>query len=177
MFSVATRRFAFSAFKSAPVFRAATPRLFAPSLRFYSNALTKDSIVTKYSAGPIKVAYTEDHEWVALHEDGTAFVGITKYAADALGDATFVELATVGDAVEIGDSIGSIESVKSASEIYAPVTGEVSEANQLLDSNPGLVNQDPMGEGWIAQLQVGPNYDLSNLLDAAKYEEFLKSDH
>lgn len=103
---------------------------------------------------PTMIRYTPEHEWVAIYSDHTAYIGITKYAADALGDVTFVELPEIGDPVEVGDSIGSIESVKSASEIYSPVNGEVIGVNTKASGSPSLVNEDPTGEGWIAHIKL-----------------------
>lgn len=145
-----------------------------------SNALTKTSLPFTYStSGPSSVLYTSQHEWIAAHQDGTAFVGITKYAADALGDATYVELPEVDTELEKGESIGSVESVKSASEIYQPVAGTVIEANTALDGSPQLINEDPMGAAWIAKIKVSDPSELQNgeLLTLEDYEKSLKEDH
>ena len=146
-------------------------------LRFFTNDLTKGSVVLKYSSETPVVKYTEDHEWIAVHKDNVAFVGITKYAADALGDATFIETAEVGDVIEPKDSIGSVESVKSASELYSPVAGEVIDTNQQLVETPSIVNQDPLGEGWFAKLKITNPEELESLMTVEQYEEFIKSDH
>lgn len=143
--------------------------------------LNTQSHVYKYVAeGPKFVKFTSEHEWLAVHEDDTAFVGITTYAAEALGDTTFVELPEVGATYEEGESIGSVESVKSASEIYSPVSGEVVAINDVLESKPQLINEDPMGSGWIAQIKLNESYeslrDKEGLLDAAEYENSLE-DH
>lgn len=150
--------------RSAPMF-----------VRFNSNGLTKDSPVTQYSGSAPLVKYTEEHEWIALHDDNVAFIGITKYAADALGDATFIELPTAGTEVEKGDSIGSVESVKSASDIYSPVAGEIVEGNTVLESSAGLINADPMGEAWFAKIKVSEPSELDELLSLEDYQKFLKS--
>lgn len=129
----------------------------APFARFNSvnYKLNTQSHVYKYHAeGPSSVKFTQEHEWLAVHKDDTAFVGITLYAADALGDATFIELPEVGTTVDVGESIGLVESVKSASEIYSPVAGEVIAVNDVLESKPHLINSDPQGEGWIAQIRL-----------------------
>lgn len=153
--------------------RATAPSVFA---RFNSNnALTIGSAVTKYAKVPPSVKYTEDHEWIAVHEDNVAFIGITKYAADALGDATFVELPTPGEEAEKGDSIGSVESVKSASDIYSPVSCEILEGNEALEENAARINDDPMGEAWIAKVKVTKPEELEELLSYEQYEDFLKS--
>ncbi|SCU84299.1 LANO_0C00980g1_1 [Lachancea nothofagi CBS 11611] len=155
-----------------------TPRLFLRAQS--SNALTSSQIPFTFSkAGPLAVKYTSQHEWIAAHQDGTAFVGITKYAADALGDATYVELPDIDTELEAGDSLGSLESVKSASEIYSPLAGTVVEVNESLNDSPQLINEDPMGEAWIAKLRLSNLEDLKNeeLMSLEKYEESLKEDH
>lgn len=144
-----------------------------------SNALTKTSLPFTYSsAGPSSVLYTTQHEWIAAHQDGTAFVGITKYAADALGDATYVELPEADTELEAGESVGSVESVKSASEIYQPVAGTVVEGNSALEESPQLINEDPMGAAWIAKIKINDAKDLeaSGLLTLEAYEQSLKED-
>lgn len=145
-------------------------------VRFNStNTITQGSAVTAYSSTAPTVKYTEDHEWIALHEDGVAFIGITKYAADALGDATFIDLPTAGESVEKGDSIGSVESVKSASEIYSPVSCEVLEGNKGLEENAGLINQDPQGDGWFAKVKVSAQEEIDELMNLEAYEEFIQN--
>ncbi|CEP64874.1 glycine decarboxylase subunit H LALA0_S14e01222g [Lachancea lanzarotensis] len=155
-----------------------TPRLF---LRAQStNALnTAQTPFTFSKSGPSAIKYTTQHEWIAAHQDGTAFVGITKYAADALGDATYVELPEIDTELEAGDSLGSLESVKSASEIYSPVAGTVVEVNESLNDSPQLINQDPLGEAWIAKVRVNSLEDLQkeDLLTLEQYEDSLKEDH
>lgn len=141
--------------------------------------LNTDSHVYKYlEEGPKFVKFTAEHEWIAVFSDDSAFVGITTYAADALGDTTFVELPEVGVSYEAGESIGSVESVKSASEIYAPVSGEVVAINDILESKPQLINSDPMGAGWIAQIKLAEPAETlesrEDLLDEAGYEASLE---
>lgn len=134
----------------------------ARSLRFSARRwnsvnykLNSDSHAYKYAVeGPKFVKFTSEHEWIAVHGDNSAFLGVTTYAADALGDTTFVELPEVGVTYEAGELIGSVESVKSASEIYTPVAGEVVAVNDTLESKPLLINEDPMGAGWIAQIKL-----------------------
>ncbi|SCW01427.1 LAFE_0D12332g1_1 [Lachancea fermentati] len=155
-----------------------TPRLFLRAQS--SNALTKTQLpFTFSSAGPSAVKYTSQHEWIATHQDGTAFVGITKYAADALGDATYVELPEVDAELEAGDSIGSVESVKSASEVYSPLAGTVVDVNEALNESPQLINEDPMGQGWIAKLKINNPADVDGeeLMTLEQYEKSLKEDH
>ena len=144
-----------------------------------TNALTKTQLPFTYSAaGPSFIKYTSEHEWIAAHEDGTAFIGITKYAADALGDATYIQLPEAETVIEAGESISSIESVKSASEIYQPVAGTILEANTKLEESPNLINDDPLGAGWIAKIKLNNLKDLetSELVSLEQYEKSLKED-
>lgn len=154
---------------------------FRSAVRFNSVnfKLNTESLVYKYlKEGPKYVKFTPDHEWLAVFEDDTAFVGITTYASEALGDTTFVELPEVGVAYEAGELIGSVESVKSASEIYSPAHGEVIAVNDILESKPQLINDDPMGAGWIAQIKLAQTADevagLEELMDAKQYEATLE---
>ena len=113
--------------------------------------------------------YTKDHEWVRLDGD-EAVVGITAYAADQLGDIVFVELPDPGRALEQFAAFGVVESVKAVSDLFAPVTGEVTEANPELGRNPELVNSDPYGAGWMLKLRVGDAAQVDELLDAEAYD-------
>lgn len=122
---------------------------------------------------PANLRYTSDHEWVAEQEDGIVRVGVTAYAQDALGDVVFVSLPAVGDTVSTGDSCGEIESTKSVSDLYAPVDGEVTAANDALETSPELVNSAPYGEGWLFEMRVADTAGLTALLDADAYEESL----
>ncbi|MFQ3271674.1 MAG: glycine cleavage system H protein, partial [Lentimonas sp.] len=96
---------------------------------------------------PVDLLYTKDHEWVKMHDDGTATVGITDYAQESLGDITFVELPEVGAALEVGETFGVVESVKAASDLYMPVSGEIVEINEEVDAAPELVNQEAFTQG------------------------------
>lgn len=116
--------------------------------------------------------FTKDHEWVSLDGD-VATVGITKHAADALGDVVFVETPDVGKSVTKGDSFAVVESVKAASDVYAPVSGEVVEANGELSSAPETVNADAEGTGWFARIKVSDASQLDGLMDRAAYDAFL----
>jgi glycine cleavage system H protein len=117
--------------------------------------------------------YTEDHEW--LNVDGnTATIGISTYAAGQLGDVVFVELPEVGKTVKKGDEIAVVESVKSASEIYAPVSGEITAANAALEDTPETVNEDAQGAGWFFKMTIADAAELSGLMDEAAYDEFTK---
>ena len=121
---------------------------------------------------PQDLKYTSDHEWVRI-DAGQARVGITDYAQDALGDVVFVEVPAVGSSVEIGGSMGEVESTKSVSDIYAPLTGTVIEVNELLDGTPGKLNEDPYGDGWLCVMSVDDDAQLDGLLDAASYRELI----
>ena len=121
---------------------------------------------------PSELLYSKDHEWVQL-TGTTARIGITDFAQDALGDVVFVQAPTVGTSVNSGDSISEVESTKSVSDIYAPVTGVVSSANEALDADPSLINSDPYGNGWICEIEVPSNLDTSHLLSASAYSEFV----
>ncbi|KAG7661796.1 GCV3 [[Candida] subhashii] len=154
----------------------ATRAAFFSTSRFALNGSQKvnpKADIFKYhqSEGPAAVRYTPDHEWVAIMPDYTAYVGITRYAAEALGDVTFVELPEIGDPVEIGDSIGSIESVKSASEIYSPVKGEIIAINNAASGDPSIVNTDPLGEGWITQIKLDTSVNVDEANDSLMTEE------
>ena len=121
---------------------------------------------------PQDLKYTSDHEWVRI-DGGQARVGITDYAQDALGDVVFVEVPTVGSSVEVGGSMGEVESTKSVSDLYAPVTGTVIEVNEMLDGTPGKLNEDPYGDGWLCVISVDDDAQLDGLLDAASYRELI----
>lgn len=116
--------------------------------------------------------FTKDHEWVSVDGD-IATVGISKHAADALGDVVFVEVPEVGKSVSKGDGFAVVESVKAASDVYAPVTGEVVEANDALSGAPETVNADPTGQGWFARIKVSDTGQLDGLMDQAAYDEYL----
>jgi glycine cleavage system H protein len=119
---------------------------------------------------PEELMYTEEHEWVARKEGTTIRVGITEYAQDQLGDVVYVQLPEVGQQVEAGASAGEVESTKSVSEIYAPVSGEVTAVNEALDEQPELINSDPYGEGWIFEIRLEDPEALEGLLDAEAYQ-------
>lgn len=122
---------------------------------------------------PEDLKYAKSHEWVMVEGD-TATVGITQFAQEQLGDLTFVELPEVGDTFEAGSEMGSVESVKAASEIYAPVTGEVIEINEALEDAPEKVNEEPYGAGWLLKFKV--KGDPEGLLDAEGYAAAIESD-
>jgi glycine cleavage system H protein len=120
---------------------------------------------------PEDLKYTEEHEWLAVTEGGAVRVGITDYAQDQLGDVVFVELPKVGAAVDSGSPLGEVESTKSVSEIFAPVSGTVVAVNTQLDDSPELINSDPYGEGWIVEINAEDPSALDGLMDAAAYQE------
>ncbi len=118
---------------------------------------------------PGDLRYSNDHEW-ARKDGDVVRVGITDYAQDALGDVVFVDLPEVGDAVGVGGTLGEVESTKSVSEVYAPVSGTVRAVNEALRQSPELVNGDPYGEGWLCEIEVASSAEYDGLLDAAGYE-------
>ena len=122
------------------------------------------------------VKFTDEHEWIRLDGD-IATVGITDYAQNQLGDVVYVELPQPGTKVEKGKQAAVVESVKAASEVYAPVTGEVVEANQALVDEPATVNADPMGRGWFMKLRLANKGELDGLMDEAAYKKFVEGLH
>ena len=120
------------------------------------------------------VKYSKDHEWISVEGDiGT--VGISAYAQEQLGDVVFVDVPQAGRKIAKGESVAVVESVKAASDIYAPVSGEVTEANAALADSPGDVNADPMGKGWFFKLKLSNKAELDELMDQAAYDAFVKS--
>lgn len=118
--------------------------------------------------------YTKDHEWIAT-EGAEATIGISSYAQDALGDVVFVELPSVGKKLNKGDVAAVVESVKAASEIYAPVSGEVIAVNETLTEDPAKVNRSPEGDGWFLRLRVSDGTETDGLMDEASYKTFLET--
>ncbi|HEY3777961.1 MAG TPA: glycine cleavage system protein GcvH [Rhizomicrobium sp.] len=121
-----------------------------------------------------EIRFTDQHEWVRVDGD-TATVGITKFAAGQLGDVVYVELPEVGRKVGQGGEIAVVESVKAASEVYAPIGGEVSEANAALSEDPAKINSDPEGEGWFFRMRVTDTAELAKLMTESQYSEFVKT--
>ena len=121
---------------------------------------------------PTELRYTKDHEWVRV-EDDEATIGITQYAADQLGDIVFVELPAANTAVDQFATFGVVESVKAVSDLFAPIGGEVTAANDELTGKPELVNSDPYGEGWMIRVKVADTSQLDELLDAADYDALI----
>ena len=120
---------------------------------------------------PRNLHYAESHEWASAPEDGVVTVGITDFAQDQLGDVVYVELPDLGDHVEAGQPVAVVESVKTASDIYAPVGGTIVEVNEDLDASPEWINEAPYGKGWIFRLEPDDADDLEGLLDADEYED------
>ncbi len=118
---------------------------------------------------PENLRYSPDHEWIKSEADGRVRIGITDYAQDALGDVVFVDLPEVGASVAVGESISEVESTKSVSDIYAPVTGVVVEVNADLADEPERMNSDPYGDGWICVIELPESADLDALMDATAY--------
>lgn len=125
---------------------------------------------------PDDLRYTKSHEWVRREEDGTLTVGITHHAQELLGDLVFVEVPEVGIDVDEGDDVAVVESVKAASDVYAPVAGEIVAANEALAETPELINTDPYGDGWIFRIKPLDPGAYDSLLDSEAYTELVESD-
>lgn len=128
------------------------------------------------SSIPKNLKYTTSHEWVRKEEDGTFTIGITDHAQGLLGDMVFVDLPEVGSGVTAGDDVAVVESVKAASDVYTPLTGEIVEVNEALENNPELVNSEPYNDGWLYRIRAEDADELLELLDAASYKEELEED-
>lgn len=126
---------------------------------------------------PKDLKYTSDHEWVQIEDGGTVVVGITDHAQDSLGDLVFVELPDVGDALKAGDTAAVVESVKAASDIYAPLAGDVVGVNEALVDAPELVNDKSYAEGWLFRLKITDEAGLDDLLDAEAYEQIIADEN
>ena len=124
---------------------------------------------------PEDLHYSKDHEWVRV-DGNTAVIGITDYAQKSLGDVVYVELPKPGDEFAANESFGSVESVKAVSEMFTPVSGEVTEINEALADEPEKVNADPYGEGWMIRIKMSHPGEVDSLLTAAEYEDFTKSE-
>ena len=123
---------------------------------------------------PAELKYTKDHEWVRL-EGNTAFIGITDYAQRELGDIVYVDINTVGKSVNKEEVFGTVEAVKTVSDLYMPLSGEVLEVNAQLDANPELVNSDPYGDGWMVKVSVPITADFDTLLSADDYKAVISA--
>jgi glycine cleavage system H protein len=122
---------------------------------------------------PAELRYTKDHEWVRLNADGTATIGITEFAQGELGDIVFVDVNTVGEPVEKEAIFGTVEAVKTVSELFMPVSGTVLELNAALENNPELVNDDPYGDGWMIKIRPDNVADIDSLLSADDYQSLI----
>lgn len=125
---------------------------------------------------PVDLKYSKSHEWSRLNDDGSVTVGISDNAQDQLGDMVFIEVPEVGQSVTAEEACAVVESVKAASDVYAPVSGEIVEVNEALSDAPETVNQDAYGEGWIFRLQPSAPAELDALMDAEAYQAFLDSE-
>lgn len=125
---------------------------------------------------PGELKYSKSHEWVRIEEDGSVTVGITDHAQDLMGDMVFVELPETGNDYKTGGDCAVVESVKAASDIYAPIAGQVNAVNEALADTPEILNSDPYGEGWIFRMQPGDSGELDDLLDANEYEELVNAE-
>ena len=123
---------------------------------------------------PKELKYSKEHEWVRLEDNGVAVVGITQFAQDELGDIVFVETPDVGRSLKAGETFGVAESVKTVSDLYSPVSGEVAEVNTKLADNPELVNESPFGDGWMIKLKMDDTKELDNLLSAQDYQKLVQ---
>jgi glycine cleavage system H protein len=126
---------------------------------------------------PADLKYLDSHEWARVESDGTVTVGISDHAQAALGDLVFVEMPAAGSKVKAGEAFGVVESVKAASDVYSPVSGEVIAANTALGSAPELINQAPYGEGWLVRIRPSDTTELAKLLDAAAYQKVVEAAH
>jgi len=124
---------------------------------------------------PEDLKYTKEHEWVKI-EGNSALIGITDYAQDQLGEIVFVELPEEGEEFETGDALGVVESVKSVSDVFSPLTGKIVELNDPLTDSPELVNDDPYAEGWLVRLEIKDRAELDNLMSAEEYEAYVKEE-
>lgn len=122
---------------------------------------------------PADLKYTPEHEWLRDNGDGTVTVGITDFAQGELGDIVFVEIEDVGTEVNKDETFGNVEAVKTVSELFAPVSGEIVEINESLEDAPEQVNDDPYGDGWMVKIKLSDSADLDSLLDKAAYEEII----
>ncbi len=125
---------------------------------------------------PVELKYAKTHEWARTNDDGSVTVGISDSAQDQLGDMVFIEVPEVGQSVESGEGCAVVESVKAASDVYAPVSGEILEVNEALADSPETVNQDAYGEGWLFRMQPGNAGDMDALMDSDAYADFLASE-
>jgi glycine cleavage system H protein len=122
---------------------------------------------------PADLKYTKDHEWLKLNDDNTATIGITDFAQGELGDIVFVDINTVGKELSAEEVFGTIEAVKTVSDLFMPVAGKVIAVNEALNKNPELVNNDPYGEGWMVKIEISNSGEINSLADADAYEKMV----
>ena len=122
---------------------------------------------------PAELSYTEDHEWIRIEDDGTAVVGITEFAQHELGDIIYIDVTTVGESLGKGDVFGAVEAVKTVSDLFLPIDGEVLELNPAIEKSPELLNTDPYGEGWIVRVKPSDASQQDGLLSASAYQELV----
>ena len=122
---------------------------------------------------PAELRYTKDHEWIRLEGPDKAVVGITDFAQRELGDIVYVEVESIGKELEAGSVFGTVEAVKTVSDLYLPISGTVEELNPVLANAPELVNSDPYGEGWMVRMRISKNADIKSLMDAKAYEQLV----
>jgi glycine cleavage system H protein len=122
---------------------------------------------------PTELKYTKDHEWIRDNADGTATIGITEFAQSELGDIVFVDIQDVGTLISQDDTFGSVEAVKTVSELFMPIDAEIIEIISSLESNPEVVNEDPYGEGWMVKVRMTSPNQLSGLLDSEAYQQII----
>lgn len=127
---------------------------------------------TQYMEIKPELKYTKDHEWILVDGD-QATIGITDYAQGELGDIVYVEIESIGDELQKEEIFGSVEAVKTVSDLFIPVSGEITEMNENLEDNPELINDDPYGEGWIIKMKINDSNELSDLLGADEYKELI----
>jgi len=124
---------------------------------------------------PDNLKYTKEHEWVKIDADGVALIGITDFAQGELGDVVYIEVETEGETLEKEEAFGTIEAVKTVSDLFMPLAGEVLEFNEALEANPEIVNQDPYGQGWIIKMKCSKLDELDEMLDANQYQELIEA--
>lgn len=142
--------------KSGPSYRILWVQINSPTMNF-----------------PAELSYTEDHEWIRIEADGTAVVGITEFAQNELGDIIFIDVTTVGQTLAKGDVFGAVEAVKTVSDLFLPIEGEILELNPAIEKSPELLNSDPYGEGWIIRLKPADSSQQAGLLTADAYGELV----
>jgi glycine cleavage system H protein len=122
---------------------------------------------------PTDVRYTKDHEWIKMEDDKTALIGITDFAQKELGDIVYVDITTIGKEMKAEEVFGTVEAVKTVSDLFLPIAGTILTINPLLEKQPELVNNDPYGDGWMIKLSVNDPADIDKLMDAAAYEQLV----